>query len=184
MTSKELVAEVLKGYSKGRKISILDVGCGNAHLCGYFKEQKLSFTYTGVDFSDPLLAGAQAAYGADSDVTLVKDDVNELNNVEGQYDIGLYSHVIEMLGSPERSLLRARAMADRIIIRFFEPPEFDTDLVELRHMEVGDGKTVPYIRRKMSRDYYRLILTKMGCTHVDVYRDQAKDQVHVLHYKE
>jgi hypothetical protein len=89
-----------------------------------------------------------------------------------------------MLSSPERSLLKARTFAGLIIIRFFEPPDFETDTVELRDMDIGEGRTVPYIRRKMSRDYYRLILTKLGCTSVDVYRaESAKDQVHVLHYE-
>jgi hypothetical protein len=35
----------------------------------------------------------------------------------------------------------------------------------------------------MSRDHYRLILTKSGCTAVDVYRDEiSTDQVHLLRY--
>ena len=109
--------------------------------------------------------------------------MNDIGSITGAYDVAIYSHVIEILSSPERSLLRAKTFAKRIIIRFFEPPEFDTDTVELREMDVGDGRTVPYIRRKMSREYYRFLLSKLGCISVDVYRDEtAKDQVHVLYY--
>ncbi|EIJ45206.1 hypothetical protein GWL_46460 [Herbaspirillum sp. GW103] len=47
-------------------------------------------------------------------------------------------------------------------------------------MDVGQKEQVPFIRRKMSRDYYRLILARIGCKNVDIYRDTTKDQVHVL----
>ena len=182
--SKCILVDLLKKYSGGGKISIIDLGCGNAQLYEYFKEQKLACTYTGVDFSDPLLEAARIATVGDPAAAFIKDDVNELESIDGKYDVAIYSHVIEILSSPERSLLKAKTFAKRVIIRFFEPPEFETDMVELREMDVGGGGMVPYIRRKMSRDYYRLILTKMGCTCVDIYRDEtAKDQVHVLRYK-
>jgi hypothetical protein len=39
------------------------------------------------------------------------------------------------------------------------------------------------LRRKMSRDYYRLILSRIGCRQVDLYDDEtSKDQVHVLRF--
>lgn len=185
LTSKKILVDILKRYSRSGKISIIDLGCGNAQLYEYFKEQKLSCIYTGVDFSGPLLEAAKIIHKDDSNVRFIKDDVNDLENVDGEYDFAIYSHVIEMLSSPEISLIKAKTLAKRIIIRFFEAPDFETDTVELREMEVGNGRKVPYIRRKMSRDYYRLILTKMGCTHVDIYRDESssKDQVHILHYE-
>ena len=52
----------------------------------------------------------------------------------------------------------------------------------LRWLDVGADKQVPYLRRKMSRDYYRLILSRLGCSKVDIYRDTTKDQIHVLHF--
>ncbi len=182
-SSKKILVDILKSHSNGRRLSILDLGCGNGQLYEYFKEQKFSCGYTGVDFSGPLLEAARTALKDDPNARFIQDDVDQLSNVEGQYDFAVYSHVIEMIASPESSLLKARKLTKGTIIRFFEPPEFENDTIELRHMEVGDGKEVPYIRRKMSRDYYWLILHKMGCTHIDIYRDKySKDQVHVLHY--
>jgi SAM-dependent methyltransferase len=181
--SRRILGELLARYARFRRISVLDLGCGNGGLYEYFKERKLRCTYTGVDFSEPLLEAARAAHAGDVDARFVRDDVEALTTVEPGFDFAIYSHVIEMLDSPEASLLRARELARRIAIRFFEPPEFDVDTVELLEMEVGDGRMVPYLRRKMSRDYYRLILSKLGCTRVDVYRDPtSKDQVHVLCY--
>ncbi len=120
----------------------------------------------------------------DPNVSLIQDDSDRLDKVKKEYDIAIYCHTIEALCSPKGSLLKARKLAKEIVIRSFEPPEFETDAVELRNKDVGEGKEVPYIRRKMSRDYYRLILSKIGCTSVDVYPDgTSKDQVHELQYK-
>jgi ubiquinone/menaquinone biosynthesis C-methylase UbiE len=179
MESKLVLFEVLKGLSEGKEISIVDLGCGNANLAEYLTEKKLNFQYSGVDFSEALLSAAEATY---PNASFICDDVNSLENVPDKYDIAVYSHVIEMLSSPERSLLAAQKFAKKIVIRFFEPPEFEVDSVELLDMDVGGEQRVPYLRRKMSKDYYRLILAKMRCTKVDVYRDGQKDQIHVLHY--
>lgn len=179
-SSKKLLADLIKKDSKGGTVSIIDMGCGNAHLYNYFIERKIKCNYTGVDISEPLL---EAAKKRSSDIKIIIDDVNTLDKINGKYDYAVYSHVIEMLSSPEESLLKARDFADKIIIRFFEPPEFEFDRVEIKEMEVGDQKIVPYLRRKMSKDYYRLILSKMKCNKVEIYKDLgSKDQIHILYY--
>ena len=113
----------------------------------------------------------------------INDDVGQLTKINGKFNLAIYSHVIEMLSSPEGSLIKARKIADKIIIRFFEPPVFEYDTVELKEMEVSRNIRVPYLRRKMSNDYYRMILQKIGCKKVDIYKDKySKDQIHVLNY--
>lgn len=179
LESKRILFEVLRDLGEGKQLSIADLGCGNANLAEYLKEMGLNFSYTGVDFSDVLLNAAREAYPAGA---FVCDDVNTLQNVRRKFDVAVYSHVIEMLSSPEQSLRAAQHFAKKIVIRFFEPPEADADWVELLEMNVGDETKVPYLRRRMSKDYYCLILAKMGCKAVDIYRDGYKDQVHVLHF--
>jgi SAM-dependent methyltransferase len=181
--SKRLLVEVLSRHASGRELSLLDLGCGNGQLLETFREGGKEWAYTGVDFSAPLLDAARETFADDARASFVHADVNTLEGVSGHWDVALYSHVLEMIGSPEGSLLQAAKLADAVAIRFFEPPDFDADLVELREMEVGDGATVPYLRRKMGRDNYRMILAKTGCKRVDVYRDESsKDQVHLLHF--
>ena len=109
-------------------------------------------------------------------------DVNKLSGLDDtKFDCVIYSHVVEILESPETSLREALKFSNKIIIRFFEPPVFDVDCVELRIMNLGKDN-VPYLRRKMSKDYYSMILAKLGCKEVTVYRDISTDEVHVLNF--
>ena len=180
VSSKDLLLDVVRQLTKQiKRPRVIDLGCGNGQLGEYFFEKGFDCNYTGVDFSDVLLAaGSQALPQAD----FVKDDVGSLKGVIGSFDVALYSHVIEILAAPEESLAAAKRIATKVVVRFFEPPEFEIDSVELKWMEVGSEKPVPYLRRKMSRDYYRLILARIGCKSVDIYRDTTKDQIHVLHF--
>lgn len=178
LQSKELLHDVIKEMHPNR-VSILDLGCGNANLAEFFLKKRLSFSYTGVDFSDVLLDVARTAIPSG---IFINDDVNLLENVPKGYDLACYSHVLEMLPSPESSLRAAKSKASRIVIRFFEPPAVRDDAVELLEMDIGTDYKVPYLRRKMSQSYYELILSNIGCSKVDIYRTGSKDQVHVLHF--
>lgn len=177
--SKQILLDVIRSLSDRAKPSVLDLGCGNGQLLEFFKEKGLACDYTGVDFSDALLAVARRQ---NHEASFIRGDVNQLSTlVSDRFDFVIYSHVIEMLESPELSLHEAKKATNRVLIRFFEPPEFEVDTVELREMDLGLGK-VPYLRRKMSKSYYQLILANAGCKRVDVYRDVSKDQVHVLYF--
>ncbi len=183
-TSRVLTAEVIEELAGRRPVRLLDLGCGNGQMLELFRERGMDLDYTGVDFSEPLLTAARERFADDPRARFIAADVNDPQGVDGGYDIALYSHVLEILSSPEASLRRARDLARHTVIRFFEPPEHDVDVVELREMEIGDGTTVPYLRRKIARDSYRLMLARLGCTAVDVYRDEGSvDQVHVLRYR-
>ncbi len=183
VNSKKILVNILKKSCESGSISIIDLGCGNGQLYDYFKKEKLSCNYTGVDFSVPLIEAARSAHKTDRDANFIVGDISKLEGINGKYDFAIFSHVIEMASSPDSALFLAKKIAKRIVIRFFEPPEFEFDLVELREMEVGDGKKVPYIRRKMSKEFYRLILTKIKCARVEIYRDGfSNDQIHVLYY--
>ena len=181
--SKGLLTDVLHRHGGKDRLSLLDIGCGNAQLYEYFRSAGLECVYTGVDYSDPLLEAARGAHGDDPSASFMVADAETLDGVRGHWDVAIFSHVLEILGAPEDALRAAHRVADAIAIRFFEPPLFESDVVELRHLDVGGGRTVPYIRRKMSSDHYRLILARIGCRRVDVYQEtSAKDQVHLLHF--
>lgn len=183
LDSKQILADILEDQARQRgELRLVELGCGNGQLAEYFVERGLNFDYTGVDFSRPLLAAARQTFANNPRVRFVEDDVHSLDAVSGPFDFAIYSHVIEMVSSPEHTLRSARRIARGIIIRFFEPPEADATTVELRNMEIGDSGAVPhpYIRWTMGRDFYRLILAQLGVKRVDVYQSAAKDQVHVL----
>jgi len=181
LDSKLVLADVLAEAAGGRRIEVMELGCGNGQLAEYLFGHGLNCTYTGVDFSEPLLEAGRKVFAGNERVRFISGDIEVLDNISGRFDFVIYSHVIEMLASPERSLRAARRFTDRILIRFFEPPDFDNTTVELQEMNLGKGP-VPYVRWKMGRNFYRLILAELGATRVDVYRTPTKDQVHVLHF--
>jgi len=185
LRSRELTYKLLKKVEPANGlIKIIDFGCGNGQLYQFFREQGLSCSYLGVDFSETLLDAARQAMASDANTGFIKADVEALEGVDSDFDVAIFSHVLEILSCPEQALRNAKRVARRIMIRFYEPPEFDVDTVELRQMDLYDGRTVPYIRRKMSRDYYRLILARIGCVRVDIFQAEGdKDQIHLLSFE-
>jgi SAM-dependent methyltransferase len=178
--SKKILLTVIKNNFGAEPVRIIDLGCGNAQLLEYFKKHDLSCEYTGVDISIDLLKVAKKNHGSSK---FILDDINQLSRVFHKYDLAIYSHVVELIASPDRSLLAATKFSSKIAIRFYEPPNFEFDTNEIREMDTGAGKKVPFLRRKMSRDYYKLILSKINCKRVDVYPDPlSKDEVHLLHF--
>lgn len=182
--SKLVLTDVLKSSSGGKALRLLELGCGNGQLAEYFTEKGLAFDYTGVDFSEPLLSAGKKAFAGMPNIRFINDDVEALTGLTGRYDFAVYSHVIEMLSSPEASLAAARRVADKIAIRFFVPPDTEHTQVELRNLDNGtaDSTPRPYIRWQIGRSFYRLMLTNLGATRVDVYRTRSTDQVHILHF--
>ena len=177
--SKDILLDILRNGVAKAVPTVLDLGCGNGQLYEFFKLNGWRCEYTGVDFSSALL---DVARRQNPEATFLQGDVNHLSSlIAHKFDYVIYSHVVEILESPERSLYEAKKVADRVLIRFFEPPEFEVDSVELREMDLGLGM-VSYLRRKMSKSYYQLILANVGCKRVDVYRDVSKDQVHALYF--
>lgn len=179
--SKVVLTDILLQEARKHPLKLIELGCGNGQLAEYLYERGLNGSYTGVDFSDPLLSAARETFANNPAVTFVKSDVHLLDGLDHDYDFAIYSHVIELLSSPEDALRAAKQVARRIIVRFYEPPEFENTTVELREMDVGGGK-VPYIRWKMGRDFYQFVLAKLGAKSVDVYKTASTDQVHVIHF--
>jgi SAM-dependent methyltransferase len=182
--SKQLVASLLKELFGGRRFRIADFGCGNGHLSAFFRSQGLACEYFGYDFSNSLLDAGRLRFAGDAETHFAEADIEDPGLVVEPCDIVVYSHVLETLQSPQRSLLAARKTAPLIMSRFFEPPIGEFDITELRWMDVGRAEKVPYLRRTMSRQYYNMILDQVGCKSVDVHQvDGDIDQVHVLKFE-
>jgi SAM-dependent methyltransferase len=183
--SKILMVSVLKEQFGSREFRLADFGCGNGHLYDFFKQSGLACEYYGYDFSAALLDAARDRYADDPRGHFLEADIENPELSITRCDVTLYSHVLEMLQSPQRSLVAARKTSPLVMIRFFEPPEGEFDVTELLQMDVGGSATVPYLRRTMSRAYYNLLLHEIGCQAVDVHQvDGDKDQIHVLRFKQ
>jgi SAM-dependent methyltransferase len=183
--SKTLVTSLLRDLFGDRRFRIADFGCGNGHMYAFFKDRGLACEYFGYDFSVSLHQAACERFLDDPYARFIEADIGDPNLIAEPCDIVLFSHVLEILASPERSLAAARNLAPLVMIRFFEPPVAEHDVTELLQMNIGsDARTVPYLRRTMSKDYYNLILNKIGCRSVEVHQVGGdKDQVHLLRFQ-
>lgn len=183
--SKVLVASVLKELFGSAKFRLADFGCGNGHFYSFLREQGLDVEYVGCDFSTSLLAAGRERFADDNRVQFLEIDIEDVELELECCDVVLFSHVIEMLQSPQKSLLAAKRIAPTALIRFFEPPVGKYDLVELRELDTGAIGKEPYLRRTMSEAYYNLVLHEVGCRSVDVHQVEGdKDQVHVVRFEE
>ncbi len=183
LRSKALVASLLREIFGDRPFRLADFGCGNGQMYDFFKSRGLACEYFGYDFSDSLLDAGRVRFAGDANGHFVEADIGNPEPATEPCDVVLYSHVLEILPSPERSLIAARRTAPLVMIRFFEPPVSEYDLVEVKQLDVGPVATAPYLRRTMSKDYYNLILNKVGCRSVEVHQvDGDKDQVHLLRF--
>jgi SAM-dependent methyltransferase len=181
--SKILMASVLKEVFGERKFRLADFGCGNGHLYDFFKQSGLACEYFGYDFSTTLIEAARIRYPDDPHVHFMEADIEDPELTITPCDVTMYSHVLETLQSPQRSLAAARKTSPLVMIRFFEPPAGRFDIAEIRQLDTGGPATGPYLRRTMSESYYNLLLHEVGCGSVDVHQvDGDKDQVHVLHF--
>lgn len=178
--SSRVLADILAEAGDGRRLKLLEPGCGNGQFARTLLDRGLDCDYTGVDFSDALLEANRRAFARHDHIGFVQGDIEVLDSISGRFDFVIYSHALEMLASPERSLRAARRFAERILIRFFEPPDGDTTSVELRQMDLGKG-AAPYIHWQMGKSFYRLMLAQMDVKRVDIYRTPGRDQVHLLH---
>jgi SAM-dependent methyltransferase len=181
--SKKLMSSVLKELFGSRSFRLADFGCGNGHLFGFFRAEGLDCEYFGCDFSNSLIAAGCERYADELNAHFLEADIEDPELAISPCDIVLYSHVLEMLQSPQKSLLAARRTAPIAMVRFFEPPTGDYDITEVRQLDTGGSSTGPYLRRTMSKAYYNLLLHEVGCSSVDIHQvDGDKDQVHILHF--
>jgi SAM-dependent methyltransferase len=181
-----IVSDILKSFNLNNS-SILELGCGNGQFLELLILNGIDSKFVGVDISTPLLDVAIKNSKLKNSI-FIYDDVTNLDatkNLGIKFKVGIYSHVLEMLQSPHESLLNAKMICNIIIIRFFEPPIFKYDKVEMKEMLVDIQNNIykPYLRRKMSKDYYKHILNDIGCSKVHVYNDEySTDQIHVLYF--
>jgi ubiquinone/menaquinone biosynthesis C-methylase UbiE len=177
--ARRVLAKVLKEAMHERQGNVLDVGCGNGNLAPLVRKAVPNATYTGVDISSPLLRAARETYPF---AQFIENDCETLDSpllAQRSFDVVVYSHVIEMLESPERSLAAARRMAPAVVIEFFEPPSNRPDKVELLTMDNGQGP-VPYLRRSTSIGVYSAWVSAAGFSRVDRYFTKGKYEVHLL----
>ena len=132
---------------------------------------------------DGLLQAGRERFEGSQETQFFEADIEDPELQIAPCDIVLFSHVLEIVQSPQKTLLAAKRNAPLVMIRFFEPPVGEFDVTQLLQMNIGIESTVPYLRRTMSAAYYNLILHEVGCQSVEMHQVEGdKDQVHLLRF--
>jgi len=175
------IAYFIRHLFHEEKCRVLDVGCGNAQIYAAFKEAGVPIRYTGIDFSLPLIRQARDLTRDDSDAQIIESDCYDFfSKNQAPYDLSICSHILELIESPDLLLHHLSKASKFIAIRWYEPPinQFHVTEVKLSaHPE--HAESAPYIRRKMSTDYYENLLRKHNLKLLH-QQSHHKDTLHIL----
>ncbi len=94
------IARYVAEYANGRKIHVLDVGCGNGIIPRLLEEANVSFEYTGTDISEAALKQAQQQY---PEGRFIHAGMEEELPIDDIFDIVLFSEVL-LYGDSRRSI--------------------------------------------------------------------------------
>jgi SAM-dependent methyltransferase len=107
--------------------SVLDVGCGFAHLYGFLKERDIDVDYTGIDLNEEFIEVAKELY---PDARLLVGDFEE-TKIAGRFDWAFESGIFNLKVKQhqpfvENTLRKMFKMASRgVAADFLSPAQFD-----------------------------------------------------------
>ena len=80
--------------------TIIDVGCGNCQLYNIIENFRWDFSYTGIDWSTPLLDSFD--YKNKNNCEIICGDILKEETYKKKYDCAVVSHIVELVDSPEK----------------------------------------------------------------------------------
>jgi len=167
---KIVLSKFISSVSENPKV--LDIGCGNGLLYPILKDHNKNLEYVGVDIADNLLEVAREVVGEDGKI--IKGDIFDyMNNLNESFTFGILSHMLECTESPDLTMNRLSKNCEYIAIHWFDPPTYEFDSTVLANNPHSESEFRPYIRRKIGKDYWQLILSKNNLTLV--HEDSAND---------
>jgi len=142
--------------------SIIDVGCGNCQLYNIIENFRRDFSYTGIDWSTPLLDSFD--YKNKNNCEIICGDILKEETYKKKYDCAVVSHIVELVDSPEKLFYMLSKNVEYIYVIWYEYPRFDFSHYELKNYvnSFNEEKNIfsPYLRSKLSQDYFNFILQK------------------------
>lgn len=169
----ELSKSYLHYYSKSMKFElaefiktlenpkILDIGCGNAQIYPIIKAANPNLKYYGIDISQNLL-NAAASVISPNDALIQGNIYDFLNHNTDKFDVSILCHMVECSESIDFLISNSINTCSYLAIIWFDYPKYEYDSVYINHNpHSGDSSEFkPYIRRKIGKDYWNMVIHK------------------------
>ena len=162
-----------------RALRVLEFGSGNGERLDLVLKSGVKVDWTGIDISSVLTSSAARRH-PDQNWIVGDAEYPELvfnESTPGTYDICLFCHVLEIVGSPELALRKAKLLGKITVIEFFEPPVGNVHQSEIRFFPESGA---PYLRHKIGKETYLTWLANAGFENLTVHQTFGKYEVHVL----
>jgi SAM-dependent methyltransferase len=163
---------------------ILDIGCGNGVNYVLMKNYFNDYNYKGIDCSENLLNEANKRKGDDVKANFINHDFYSfLDNLNERFDLTILYHILECTESPDFLTSKSLACSDFVAIGWYDPPENRFDTAEIMPSTFPQFvEDAPYIRRKISIDYWNMIMKKNNAEIVDSF-GFGKNRVDIIRRK-
>jgi SAM-dependent methyltransferase len=157
--SKSMKQELSEFISSIESPKVLDIGCGNAQIYPILKSRNTSLKYFGLDISKNLLEVAKSVVSSE-DVLIECDIYKFLDENKEKFTMSIFGHMIECTESPDFLISKSSNFSDYISILWYDYPKYDYDISFINNNPHSKDEFKPYIRRKIGRDYWEMILKK------------------------
>jgi ubiquinone/menaquinone biosynthesis C-methylase UbiE len=111
--SIEWLRQMVKYIPKGKKVNILDIGCGTGILFELLKEEGFNFKYTGVDLSESMINVGKKRYPG---IDLRVMDSENLEFDDKSFDVVFMRSVLHHLPNPVQALKEMKRVSQGMII--------------------------------------------------------------------
>ncbi|HXD53882.1 MAG TPA: class I SAM-dependent methyltransferase [Solirubrobacteraceae bacterium] len=163
----------LCGRAGVRPASTLDVGCGDGALLGELARRGFGGRLAGIEISEPAAAIARAGLADAAEIGLF--DGARLPFADGEFELGILSHVLEHVPDPP-ALLREAARVCRAVV--FEVP-LEANWSARRPAKRAHAEEIGHLQR-LGREDARAIAADAGLQIAAELLDPLPRSVHVF----
>lgn len=157
-------------FERRSQLRVLEVGCASGGILKYFKD--IGCTVAGVDIGKEWVENGKRKYGLDLSVGTIFD-------VEGKFDVIIYSDTFEHIAHPKKELTQIRKVLSKNGLLYLGVPSpknllhtYDMDFLQYVHFEHTYHFTLTTLRNLLETNGFKFLL---GNGHVQSVFTKSSD---------